>query len=650
LPSNGDDVYDKDAAEQVEVEKNISSIFGTIDPNHDWISTTRSSISITANAPLDDIAKVQVLTESPFFNESATVLNETSVKDGQTVTLQFDAPSHYTRLIAACVSSKGIYYIKGFNVGQQSVSFEEPAKARRAAPSTEDMPALSSLKLELKNATQSYNAMRTILANEAAASDNTTLKEWVKANHIDLWTGRGWENEMLWSVSNEGSTSTWRVINNSIVRDIDPIGDEEKALIEDVFKTYLNSQYVNGKRPDNLKNIRNNPLFEMEKNYLVSDGVRPITITPVQMNSSETSSNQLYYYYYNPADIAGMTKDEEVLYMKNLPKYKAIHCKYTKDAAGVSKNSDFFKVHEYLLPYYGDGTPTDGQVAQSYVLPKGYRVGFMIRKLRGSQDTKDNKIIKASDNGCAYGDGRLNVEINNFPGHYGSAKTTYSMQDEDPRAVVFGVNGRTYLTYEDGSDCNYCDMIVEVQGCERIDQAQEVESNVYTLCYEDRKMADYDMNDVVIKAKRIDQTHVSYSVEACGAWDELYIRGINGNKINASTEVHAMFGVAANQFVNTEAGAERLNPIEEIVEVPASFSFLDYDALPYIYDKTTNSEIRLSRKGEDPHAVMIPGNFMYPLEKTCIKDAYLLFKNWAQDRNNSINWYLEPQENKIYIP
>jgi hypothetical protein len=226
LPASLEDVYDEGAVERRDVQKNTSSYFGTIDPDHDWISTTRGTVTITADAPLDDIVKVQVLTESPFFNDYATVLNEATVRSGQTVQLCFDTPSHYDRLIAACVSSKGIYYIKGFNVGQQSVSFQQSgAQARATAPQTADMPALASLLLEEKNACQSYNAMRTILANEAAASEDNDLKNWVKTNHIDLWKGKDWENERLWGVSDQGSTTTWKVVNHTIVRNIDPIDD-----------------------------------------------------------------------------------------------------------------------------------------------------------------------------------------------------------------------------------------------------------------------------------------------------------------------------------------------------------------------------------------------------------------------------------------
>ena len=52
--------------------------------------------------------------------------------------------------------------------------------------------------------------------------------------------------------------------------------------------------------------------------------------------------------------------------------------------------------------------------------------------------------------------------INNFPGHFGTAKSTYNMLDNDPRVAIFSANNKSYLTFEDGSDCNFSDLIIEI--------------------------------------------------------------------------------------------------------------------------------------------------------------------------------------------
>ena len=72
---------------QDDIDKNVAKIFGSIDPGHTWNSINQGTVTVTADADLDDIVKVQILTESPFFNEDAKVLNEANATKGQTVIL-----------------------------------------------------------------------------------------------------------------------------------------------------------------------------------------------------------------------------------------------------------------------------------------------------------------------------------------------------------------------------------------------------------------------------------------------------------------------------------------------------------------------------------------------------------------------------------
>jgi hypothetical protein len=178
-----------------------------------------------------------------------------------------------------------------------------------------------------------------------------------------------------------------------------------------------------------------------------------------------------------------------------------------------------------------------------------------------------------------------------------------------------------------------------------VDVAQEINNNVYTFCFEDRDLGDYDMNDVVIKAERLNISQVKYTVVACGAYDELYLRNINGQTLNTTTEIHALFGVTnLSTFINTQS--KNYDSVSEIVTVDPSFSFTDFSKQIYIYNKTQDYDVKMAQKGEDPHGIMIPCDFKYPIEKTCIKDAYKQFNNWGENPINSTDWYLYPEDGK----
>ena len=166
---------DVDAENATAVKQNATEIFGNIDPNQDWSSVVSGTISVTADAPLKDIEKVQILTESPFINNDAKVLAEAKVSKGQTVQLSFDAPNSHQRLIAACIDSKGHYHAKGFDINQSTLNFR--GTTTRAARRASDYPGSQVLKLTTANAELSYNALRTRFNNEADQTGNNYMKQ-----------------------------------------------------------------------------------------------------------------------------------------------------------------------------------------------------------------------------------------------------------------------------------------------------------------------------------------------------------------------------------------------------------------------------------------------------------------------------------------
>ena len=754
-----------------EIRKNNESIFGTIDPNQDWNMFSSGSITILADAPLDNIVKIQVLTESPFFNDNAMVLNEAKANYGDEVTLTYDAPYDLTRLIAACVDANGHYYIKGFDIGTQKVSFTSSTASTRAMTrGGYGFPNIS--KLTSADSYVSYNAGRTQAANSGGTD-------------YSAWKGKGWESERLW-----GKT-------DGIYKAAEPITAEEVAELKDIFSVSL-QRAANGSRvKDNMKYINNSKAVQFFDNHLISDGKSPIIITPVNLISTEAYMCDLYYYYYKNEDIpSGMSKTE---YIKLLPKFKAADLNTERNAFKASTNIDlkkndpnFLKIHDYLLPFYGDpaaympnnmsvkeqGYETDGKLYRiSYiaedgrtlymtptsdtnknlvelysdndenianqlwqvfknsegkcmfynvgtkvflkyvpnstsaplltrsdtdfdnfwfilcdknnkpttgmedvhiikeynnkkfcingnaqinlgqrtdvkdrttirwtfheytptksiakvedvildiwpttfpdpkeVFDQGYNIGIMLRK------TNNNDNISNSKNGCLYSYGELNKEINSF-GDFNRAVTEYSMQLNSPRIALCQANNKSYLTFEDGCDTNFGDIIIESKsGVEKIEEDDvDVEYMSYMMCF----------------------------LLACGAYDELYLRGLNGNVLNGNQEIHEMFGVDQQTYINTD-GKTTLKYITDTFIINQDMPIWKFMSQVYILDKTTGTEIRLSEQGESPYAIIVPGNIRYPMEKVCMTDAYPDFKAWVNNATENKDWYKNVEEKKVY--
>ena len=827
-PIDVESLKEKDPNEvtKEDVKANVANIFGSIDPNQDWNLVNSGTVTIKADADLSNIVKVQVLTESPFFNPDVKVLSEVEAKNGESVTLTYDAPNELTQLVAACVNNEGVYYIQPFNIGQESVGFVSNSASRARTRGSEGFPVAKNIVLEMKNATLSFNAMRTQLANQAAAGD-AEMKQWVDANGINVWTDKGWENELLWKATDKNDIgNNWKIEKGCIYRTIAEIDSDEKAELETIFNNLLGRGKTGKKdkfgelKQDNLDLIRNSTAVSLYNNHILSIGT-PITITPVQLASTDAKNCQIYYYYYNPQSIPATVSEEE--YVKELPKFEAINCNITNNGT-----STFFKSREYLLPYYGDDLSkmmeaqvmknykTDGKVyrfrngqqwkgndyylsyfnsntaddgkarvalfaekgetgyenqlwqiftdeetglsylyniglkrfllheeatvkdyltsfsasdvlaggetplvidvqnncirrtnsnsqglgtdlnnsgkaarlcvssdkdvnqaigkwymeecndlsdlalkteieraatnsvtAVSNTIPAGYKVGFMIRKTANGSDVHNLEHVKGINNGCSYGFGSMNKTLNQF-GDFSKAVSRYTMKIDDPRVLMFSANNKTYLAFEEGCDCQYSDVIIEItQGTNEpiTDPITTIEQECYTVCIEDRPIADYDMNDVILWAERVEghKDQIKVTLVACGAYDDLYIHGLNGKVLNEKTEIHQLFGAKSGTYINTN-GKHDYEYISEIFTVGPNTSIIEFLKGIYIYDKTIDHTIRFSVKGDDPHAIVVPCRFEYPTEKVNIKDAYPLFLNWAQNAKSDNGWYNTPQK------
>ena len=440
---------DPNAVTKEDIQANVASIFGTIDPEQDWNLIKSGTVTITADAPLSDIVKVQVLTESPFFNKDAKVLCEADVKSGETVSLTYEAPVANKRLIAACLNSAGVYYIQGFEIDQSNVNFGGRSSTRATTGNDAGYPTPSGIKVEFKNSTLSFNAARTILADDAAAGSDSELKQWVKVQEIAQWHDKGWENDRLWKATkNDNIGNNWIVDDKgTIYRPVDDLSDTERKNLEDIFNTSL----IRDSHKDNLDLIRSSEILNLYNNHLISNGT-PITVTPVQLASTEIDKCYIYYYYYNPEDIPATVSEED--YVKSLPKFLAINCagaRWGAQQIGKSTNSsrtDFFRVREYLLPYYGDNlTEMMGETVM-----KNYKTDGKVYRFRNGQQWNGNNYYlsyfesKTNDDGRA----RLALFADNGETDYKNQLWQIFTDEETGLSYLYNIGLKRFLLHEEG--------------------------------------------------------------------------------------------------------------------------------------------------------------------------------------------------------
>ena len=634
--------------EKQAVADNVKAIFGVeFDQNQDWKMMKSGKVTIVANAAEEKGFKtdrVQVLTANPFIDaSSAKILNEKQVKAGEECTLVFDVPNYLDTLYAACVSKDNRYRVLPFTLSDKTVSFTTEASSRkaRAAKAPVGTPTVIS---EGRN---SDNVNMMLKPDKSTKWNSNATRE-------DQWENSGWADKFY-----------------DIEATVEDVADFTTDERNELYKVLTGIMPEN---TDNLSKVENSVYYINTGNYFFADGTqKPITVTPVRCGADLLGWESLYYYYYNPAQIEGLSDEARAAFLKSLPKFKLLECADAmvglnngatpeeRVAYAKNKYTNWRNVtrrsRTYTLAYFGDGEPAKGTTG-SYQFPAGYRIGLMFRVDSVPEHptlvSQTNTPVKSAVN--FYADSLLNNEANLYAKWYygwnsAQRKTMNNyLGVNKSRAAVFSANGKAYIGFEDLVDKDFNDVVFEINGGVTLyEDSIRLDRNVYTMAFEDRRLGDYDLNDVVIKAQRVDQTHVKYSLEGTGAEDELYLRNINGQKLNATTEVHAIFGQTGKRaFINTVEEEEHIPAVQEIIEVPADFSFAVNANLPYIYNKTMNWEVHIARLGEDPHAIIIPNDFRYPREQKCVRYVYSRFNEWGTKKVDSTDWYLEPTEGLYY--
>lgn len=593
--SKDTDLYDSDADQAAKVKQNVLNIFGvTFSPDQDWHTTVSKEITVLTNA---SVKKVQVLAKVANENVSTeeveyimTVLNEAEVQGQASVSLKYNAPVENKGIFVAAYTDNDYKVTKVS--GDVVDVVNAPSAARRRNVLSTDYP--------LPVGTFTIGVIEDSYASQEG---------WVPGEK--LYALSDYEAQKMASADYDEN-------------------------FKEVFESLVFSHFPNGRNYNNLPEVKKSGYYN-DKIYPITTGDKPIIVTPIYKRDcatrygNEVYNSDLYYYYF---DEKVLTADmDTVAFLQSLPKYKAIPFNICFD---VNEDGVIGKHGSFALMYFGDATPEIGTKG-SFSFPKGYKIGFMVRA--------KTEYEKPKKQGELYGDGRLNNAIN------GSKKHNFKSSNlgtNGPRAAWLTVNKRMLLCWESGTDADFNDVILDVEGgIEPFNNPPKPKKQVYTYCFEDREIGDYDMNDVVIKAYRENDTTVVYSIVACGANDELYIRNINCGVIQDNAEIHSLFGTTPVQLVNTNPKAKFTSPISAVKKVAKSFTFDDESTVPYIYDATTGKEIHLSKKGQDPHGIMVPCDFKYPQERVCVKKAYEDFNKWGVNPITSTEWYAKPVESLV---
>ena len=218
------------------------------------------------------------------------------------------------------------------------------------------------------------------------------------------------------------------------------------------------------------------------------------------------------------------------------------------------------------------------------------------------------------------------------------------------------------MTIEDhrNDDFDFNDFIFIMEG-----EQEHIEENPYEYIYATEDLGgtdDYDFNDIVFSVSHVSgQPHADVKLLAAGGTlpAEIWF-----NNTKCGKEVHEQFGVETSVMVNTAKGTTKAN-LKEVksytVEVGKEWSHVD----AAFTEKGNGFKVKVTKDGKDhwvgtpgasdgeaPQMLVLNPDWLWPIERTSIVEAYSGFGEWGKNYQNKtwvntvdnskvINWIAE---------
>ena len=326
--------------------------------------------------------------------------------------------------------------------------------------------------------------------------------------------------------------------------------------------------------------------------------------------------------------------------------------------------------------YYGDRLTAIRGLTFKLSIPKGKEYGFYLRteeKLSTDQKTKltnlgvtDSNLPEYSAN---YSCAAMNTKTNNFRSAIAIYDNfTFMGIDDDLNGGDFDCNdvtfalsnskGEKYIPeFTESTKKSEWNKDVIAKHPEYINPPSLEETNLqsWTLAFENAGLDnDYDFNDVVLKVTPDTQNgKAEVKLLATGAQrkTEVYF---NGTLLG---EVHELFGVSTDTFVNTTSNTATRKAITlPSIEWPKNTTMeaqrMNFSLKVYNDDDTVDREFSMADLLNDmqsPQALCVAGNWKWPKERINVYVAYPLIGKWGVNFNNQeySNWYSQPKADAV---
>ena len=718
------DVSGPQRASDADTFSNAEKALGvTIDPNQSWNMTQEVVANIPVNGFYGAKYVVTIYDQNPLTGNAVTVLGRTTVTSGQTANFKFTAPKGLVGVFAAIKDEKGYTYTKPAVIADGMVETAFGGSNAASAPSFTRAAAVTrGAADDFTIPTRTMPDLSAYIDDAVAISDeNNTTNPSNTVRHYVIPAGTTWsKNIPLIQASDPNDMS---IVSVYVLGTLN-INEEQRINggYGGAYKLIVgNGGVVNIASGKTLRSNANQGSGNVGEIHIMPGGT-------IQGDGKLEFANGTGSYNYNGGTInvgtinnnggtlynAGTIKADHMLGGAGLSIYEnagKVHIGEAAKGSGTANtrihNNCWWECDEELAcrnVQQGEGayikagslnmsSSSDGTSDAAYIWAKENS----LIEVTGDVSFNGVDIVgPTTDNNYAYLQlGKL-VYLN-YAGGWSNDEITsgaiinnlrISMEDQTYNKTYdfWGLLNGTMYGHSKGQQGNGNAVEVAKGAVDEVVTESECspgvvpgppviieeEYPIYSYAFEDTRLGDYDMNDVVIKAQEVEVNNVkkiNLKLVASGASLDLNIRlyeaatpdagkaaKYQGNftvlEYQGNNEVHAMLGAAKGIMVNT--GGAKADPITIQIDKGS----YDPAHLPLAIYSEEQGEMRLAGSGEAPFGVIIPIDWKWPREKVNITTAYNAtetdegdqsFAKFASEAGQALNWFNYPTGSVIII-
>lgn len=213
-----------------------------------------------------------------------------------------------------------------------------------------------------------------------------------------------------------------------------------------------------------------------------------------------------------------------------------------------------------------------------------------------------------------------------------------------------GDSKKTYLgleDYDESGDNDLNDLVVEISGVEIVDKDPDPDPDPITWtigCEDLGSEFDYDFNDVVFSVNYVSgKETATITPLAAGGTLETYIGYTYNSTKTTIGEIHELLG---GSDYETMLNTTSFTGAGEAIEIPVSTEFNIAEDMGGLFitvkkaDESDNAavEIKAPTTGAAPQMICIDGDWLWPLEKVSISEAYPKFSEWGSKYTETSEW------------